>query len=50
MKDTIDFILVAVYNLTILGGTAYLVSEKNWSGWWFLLATLLLATKTKVKD
>ena len=41
-----DFMVVLVcviYNLSILAGTAYLVAERGWSGWWFLLAVLILA-------
>jgi hypothetical protein len=47
MKDLLDSILVIVYNLTILIGTVYLVAERDWSPWWFLLTVLLLASKTK---
>lgn len=41
-----DFTVVAVvvlYNLVILAGTAYLVSERNWNPWWFLFALIILA-------
>ncbi|MFN7782281.1 MAG: hypothetical protein ACK5PG_06065 [Lysobacterales bacterium] len=31
-------LVVAIYNLAILAGTAYLVAFQGWSGWWFLLA------------
>ena len=49
MSDPTNFwdfmvILVAVlYNLSILAGTAYLVAERGWSGWWFLFALIILA-------
>jgi hypothetical protein len=33
----------AIYNLGILGGTAYLVQAHDWSPWWFLLTVLLVA-------
>ena len=49
MKDLLDSLLVIVYNLTILGGTVYLVSEKDWSPWWFVLSVLLMLSKTKVE-
>jgi hypothetical protein len=49
MKDLLDTLLVIVYNLTILIGTVYLVAERDWSPWWFLLSVLLLASKTKDK-
>jgi len=47
MKDLLDSLLVIVYNITILGGTVHLVAEREWSPWWFLLAVMLLSTKTK---
>ena len=50
MKDAIDTLLIVVYNLTILGTTVYLVSEKDWSPWWFLLAIGLLASRTRIKE
>jgi hypothetical protein len=34
--------IVVLYNLSIIGGTAYLVAERGWSGWWFLFAIILL--------
>lgn len=37
-------LVVAVYNLALLGGTAYLVTAHGWSGWWFLLAVALFKT------
>lgn len=35
-------VLIILYNLTILAGTAYLVQVYNWSGWWFAFAILIL--------
>lgn len=32
------------YNLILLSGTVYLVGWMGWSGWWFLLTCLLLAS------
>ena len=49
MKDLLAILLMMLYNLTILGGTVYLVSEKDWSPWWFLLSALLMLSKTKDK-
>ena len=37
-------ILILLYNLTILAGTAYLVQFYNWSPWWFAFSILLLMT------
>lgn len=31
-----------VYNIAVLGTTAYYVFERGHSGWWFLLAMCLL--------
>jgi len=39
-----NLLVACIYNLVILGGTAYLVAEKSWSGWWFLLAIACCAT------
>lgn len=33
-----------IYNLILLVGTAYLVGWQGWSGWWFLLTVILLAS------
>jgi len=38
-------LLLIIYNLIILSGTAYLVGWQDWSGWWFLLTVLLLANE-----
>jgi hypothetical protein len=46
MKDLLDSLLVIVYNLTILGGTVYLIDERDWSPWWFLISVGLLASKS----
>lgn len=42
MKDMVAIFLMLLYNLTILVGTVYLVSEKDWSPWWFLLSVMLM--------
>ena len=44
-----SLLLVAVYNLTILTGTVYLVGWQGWSAWWFLLAVILLASHNDEK-
>ena len=38
-------VLYMIYNLMLLGGTAYLVGWHEWSPWWFLLTVLLLASE-----
>lgn len=42
-------VLAMIYNLVLLGGTAYLVTTQNWSAWWFLLTVLLLAGRNDIK-
>ena len=49
MSKAIIFIFAVLYNLTILGGTAYLVGEHNWSPWWFLMTVMLLASSSSEK-
>jgi hypothetical protein len=36
--------MAMMYNLILLGGTAYLVGWQGWSAWWFLFTMLLLAS------
>ena len=31
------------FDLGVLAGTAYLISERGWSGWWMLFAILVCA-------
>jgi len=50
MKDLLDTALVVVYNLTILGTTVFLISEKSWNPWWMVLAILLLASKKSKQE
>jgi hypothetical protein len=40
---------VLVYNVTLLAGTAYLVTVYNWSGWWFLLTLCCLTEVENIK-
>lgn len=44
------FVLCAIYNLAILAGTAYLVTKHGWSGWWFVLAVMLMAKVTPISE
>ena len=41
MKDVLAILLMVVYNLTILGGTVYLIQFYEWNPWWILLAVLI---------
>jgi hypothetical protein len=49
MADVILKIAILLYDLVLLGGTAYLVQEHNWSMWTFLLAALFFMTSRKEK-
>ena len=42
-----QFLLAAIYNVTLLAGTAYLVGWQGWSAWWFLLTVMCLAHKSE---
>ena len=42
-------LIIALYNLTLIAGTAYLVALHDWSPWWFALTVLLLANYKKDK-
>jgi hypothetical protein len=44
--DTIKVLLVLLYNLAILGVTAYLVQVHNWSAWTFLIPVFFFLTIT----
>jgi hypothetical protein len=37
-----ESIVAAIYNGSLLGGTAYLVGWHGWSPWWFLLAVICM--------
>ena len=50
MKDVLAMLLMIVYNLTILGATVYLISEKNWDPWWMLLAVALCVSYKASKE
>ena len=42
-------LVICVYNLLILVGTAYLVEYREWSPWWFLLSMCCLFTLKECK-
>jgi hypothetical protein len=48
--DTIKVLLVLLYNLVLIGGTAYLVQAHDWSVWAFLLPVLFFITKKENHD
>jgi len=43
-------LIVLIYNLILLSGTAYLVAAHDWSGWWFVLTILCLFAKDKNRE
>lgn len=47
MKDSFIALLVIVYDLILLAGTAYLVEERNWSMWTFVLTMIFFMTTKK---
>jgi hypothetical protein len=38
------YIFLFVYNMTLLGGTAYIITFHGWSPWWMLMPLLLVMT------
>lgn len=36
-------IVVCLYNLALVAGTAYLVAVYDWSPWWFVLTIMFMA-------
>lgn len=42
MIKFIPIIIVCLYNLTLLGGTAYLVTVWNWDPYWFIVTIFSL--------
>lgn len=51
MKDVFISIAVLIYDFALIAGTAYLVEERNWSMWTFLLALVFFMThKTKKEE
>lgn len=50
MKNLLELILCIVYNLTLIGGTVWLVQFYDWSPFWFILTILLLASHKSEKE
>ena len=42
MVKPITVLIIALYNLALFAGTAYLIIEYDWSAWWFLLTVLVM--------
>lgn len=49
-KDIVLILIMALYNLTIFIGTAYLVQFYHWSSWWFLFDMLIISYREKDKN
>lgn len=47
MIKIITILLLVIYNLTLLVGTAFLVQVYDWSPWWFLFTVLILGNYKK---
>jgi hypothetical protein len=41
MKVLMAYTAMLVFDFAIFFGTAYLISEKDWSAWWLLLAVVI---------
>lgn len=39
-----NVLIICLYNLILVAGTAYLVALHDWSPWWFLLTVIMLHT------
>ena len=54
MKDNSALVLIVAilisFNAAVLGTTAYVVFWLGYSGWWFLLALLLMSGASNVKS
>jgi hypothetical protein len=51
MVNPITVLIIAVYNLSLFAGTAYLIIEYDWSAWWFLFTILVMSMyKTEKKE
>ena len=50
MVRPITVLIIALYNLSLFAGTAYLIIEYDWSAWWFLLTVLVMGMYRKDKE
>ena len=50
MVNPITVLIIALYNLSLFAGTAYLIIEYDWSAWWFLLTVLVMGMYRKDKE
>ena len=47
MVRPITVLIIALYNLALFAGTAYLIIEYDWSAWWFLFTVLVMGMYRK---
>jgi len=50
MVNPITVLIIALYNLSLFAGTAYLIIEYDWSAWWFLLTVGIMGVHRSSKD
>ena len=50
MVKPITVLIIALYNLSLFAGTAYLIIEYDWSAWWFLLTVLVMGMYRRDKE
>jgi hypothetical protein len=50
MVNPITVLIIALYNLCLFAGTAYLVIEYDWSAWWFLLTVGIMSMYRSSKE
>jgi ABC-type multidrug transport system permease subunit len=50
MNKAIVYGYLLIWNLVVFGSTAYAVFVLDRSGWWFLLALMVMAQPTSAKE
>lgn len=47
MNKVLTILILCLYNLALMAGTAWLVVEHEWSPWWFALSVCILGSYGK---
>lgn len=42
MTAIVIYLIMSLFDISVLAGTAYMVQVYSWSPWWFLFAALVL--------
>ena len=42
MKEVLAIFFILVYNISLIGGTVYLIDARGWSPWWIILPILMM--------